>query len=120
MRIAISSQGRDLDSVVDPRFGRAPYFIIYDTETDKFEAVDNNQNVMAAQGAGVQAPQNVVGQNVELVISGNFGPKAFHVLSAAGIKTAMWAEGKVSEAIELAKNNQLKFADSANVEGHWM
>jgi predicted Fe-Mo cluster-binding NifX family protein len=120
MRIAISSQGQDLESMVDPRFGRAPYFIIYDTETDKFEAVDNNQNVMAAQGAGVQASQNVVSHNVEMVISGNFGPKAFHVLSAAGIKTAQWAEGKVSEAIELVKNNKLKFSDSANVEGHWM
>lgn len=120
MRIAISSQGRNLDSMVDPRFGRAPYFIIYDTETDKFEAVDNNQNIMAAQGAGVQTSQNVVNQNVEMVISGNFGPKAFHVLSEAGIKTALWARGKVSQAIELAKNNQLKITDSANVEGHWM
>ena len=120
MKIAVSSQGQDLESSVDPRFGRARYFIIYDTETDKFEAVDNNQNVMAAQGAGVQAAQNVASYDVDMVISGNFGPKAFQVLNSAGIKASFCEGGTVSEALELAKSNKLKFANGANVEGHWM
>ena len=76
MKIAISSQGNFPDSNVDPRFGRAKYFIIYDTETDSFDVIDNVQNIQAAQGAGIQAAQNVANQNVELVISGNLGPKA--------------------------------------------
>lgn len=119
MRIAVSSQGRDLDSMVDPRFGRTPYFIIYDTSDDSFEVLNNDQNVQAAQGAGVQAAQIVADKRVDIVISGNFGPKAFATLSAAGIKAATWAEGKVSQAIELARNDQLKPAGSPNVEGHW-
>jgi predicted Fe-Mo cluster-binding NifX family protein len=119
MILAISSQGPTLESMVDPRFGRAPYFIIYDTETDDFKAVNNSENVNAMQGAGVQASQAVVSHKPDIVISGNFGPKAFQVLNSSGAKTALWSEGKVSEAIELARTNQLEFTHSANVEGHW-
>jgi predicted Fe-Mo cluster-binding NifX family protein len=120
MRIAVSSQGTDLTSNVDPRFGRASYFLVYDTSDDSFEVVNNDQNVNASQGAGVQAAENVAGKNVDIVVAGNFGPKAFRALNAAGIKLALWADGTVSQAIELARNNKLKLADNANVEGHWM
>ena len=120
MKIAISSQGTELSSRVDPRFGRAPYFIIFDTDDESFKVVENTQNIQAAQGAGIQSAQTVARENVNLVISGNLGPKAFSTLSAAGIKTALWAEGTVAQAIELAKTNQLKINDSANVPGHWM
>lgn len=119
MRIAVSSQGTDLTSSVDPRFARAPYFLIFDTSDESVEVVNNDQSVQAAHGAGVQAAQIVADKKVDIVISGNFGPTAFATLSAAGIKTATWAEGKVSQAIELARNDQLKPADSANVKGHW-
>ncbi len=120
MRIAISSEGQDLSAKVDPRFGRAKYFIVYDTATESFEVVSNDQNLNAAQGAGIQAAQNVARMEIDLVVSGNFGPKAFRALSVAGIKAASWSEGTVSQAVELARNNQLKVSDAANVSGHWM
>jgi predicted Fe-Mo cluster-binding NifX family protein len=119
MIIAVSSQGNELTSPIDPRFGRAQYFIIYNTDDDSFEAVSNDQNVQAAQGAGVQAAQTVVRQKAELAISGNFGPKAHSALRATGIKTALFSDGTVGDAIELAKTGKLNFTDSANVEGHW-
>jgi len=120
MRIAISSQGRDLGSEVDQRFGRASYFLVFDTNDESFEVVNNDQNVNAAQGAGVQAAENIVRKNVDIVVAGNFGPKAFRALEAAGIKVALWANGTVSQAIELARNNKLELCGNANVEGHWM
>ena len=55
----------DLTSKVDPRFGRAKYFIIYDTETKEMEVVGNEQNFQAAQGAGVQSAQNVARLDVQ-------------------------------------------------------
>lgn len=119
MKIVISSQGSELKSLVDPRFGRASHFIFYDTDDSSFEVIDNQQNVFANQGAGVQAAQNVVKLNPDLVISGNYGPKAFQILAAAGIKTAIWSEGQVSEAIKLALDDKLDIAKSANVSGHW-
>ena len=120
MRIAVSSQGSDLTSKVDPRFGRAPYFLVFDTGDDSFDVVNNEQNVNAAQGAGIQAAENVAREKVDMIVSGNFGPKAFRALNAAGIKIALWADGTVSEAIELARNDRLDICDKANVEGHWM
>ena len=119
MKIAISSQGDDLSSVVDDRFGRAPYFIVYDTETEGFEVVANKQNLEARQGAGTQAAQSVAAAKVNIVIAGNIGPKAFEVLSASGIKTILWANGTVAEAIKLFRNNQLNVSDNASVDGHW-
>jgi predicted Fe-Mo cluster-binding NifX family protein len=119
MLIAISSEGKDLDSKVDPRFGRAKYFIIYDTETENFSVLDNVQNIQAAQGAGIQAAQHVAEQKVSLVISGNLGPKAYTTLNAAGISTALWSNGTVKEAVKLAMEDKLQIAKGANVEGHW-
>ncbi|MCP4566876.1 MAG: dinitrogenase iron-molybdenum cofactor biosynthesis protein [FCB group bacterium] len=120
MRIAVSSQGTEATSKVDPRFGRASYFLVYDTDADNFEVVANNQNVNTAQGAGIQAAENVAAKNVDIVVAGNFGPKAFRALEAADIRVAMFAEGTVAEAVELARKNQLNICDKANVEGHWM
>ncbi len=120
MKIAISSQGQELTSNVDSRFGRAPYFIIYDTESEKTDVVANEQNINARQGAGIQAARNVAAAHPDIVVAGNIGPKAFQVLSAAKIKAVLWADGTVSQAIELVRNNKLKATDGANVEGHWV
>lgn len=119
MRIAISSTGPGLDDRVDPRFGRAACFIVYDTESDSFDTVDNEQNVLAAQGAGIQAAQTVAEQRVALVVSGNIGPKAFEALSAADIKVATWADGTVAQAVALVKEGKLKAADRPTKEEHW-
>ncbi len=120
MKIAITSSGMNIKDQVDLRFGRAVGFIIYDLEKDTYIYVDNKQNLNAAQGAGIQAAQNVVNQNVDAIITGNCGPKAFTVLSQAGVKIFIGAEGTVKETIEKYKNNELQEAQMANVEGHWM
>ncbi len=120
MKIAITSSGQNLDSEVDLRFGRAAGFIIYDIENDSFEYADNTQNLNAMQGAGIQAAQNVVEQQVGAIITGNCGPKAFAVLSSAGVKIYIGAQGSVKEVIEKFKNNELQLAQTANVQGHWM
>jgi predicted Fe-Mo cluster-binding NifX family protein len=107
MKIAIASQEPELSGAVDPRFGRARYFIIYDTGDDSWEIIDNTENSDVAHGAGIQTAQRVVDAGAEMIISGNFGPKAADVLKAAGVSTTIWAEGTVTEAIEIAKNNPL-------------
>ena len=76
MRIAISSTGRQLDSNLDPRFGRAPYFIILDTETMNFEVVENTQNLNLPQGAGIQAGMTIADHHVDALITGHYGPKS--------------------------------------------
>ena len=79
-----------------------------------------DQNLNLPQGAGIQAAQHLVNNEVEGVITGHCGPKAFRVLSAAGIAVYNCDAQTVSEAIEQFKSGVLKPAESADVEGHWV
>jgi len=120
MKVAITSQGPEMNSAADPHFGRAKYFIVVDTETGEFSAHDNTQNLNAVQGAGIQAGRNVVDLGVEAVISGNVGPKAFDTLQAGEVKVYIGASGTVADALEKFKAGELECVSNANVEGHWM
>ena len=120
MRIAVTSTGKDLDSNMDPRFGRAAYFIIVNPETMEYETVENSQNLNLPQGAGIQAGKTVIDNNVDVLITGNCGPKAFKVLQSADVKIFTGAEGSVSDAVSKYKNGELKSSGEANVEGHWV
>ena len=119
MKVAVTSQGSDLSSQIDPRFGRATNFIVVDIDTNEFSVHDNSQNLNAAQGAGIQAGRTVVDLKAEAVITGNVGPKAFRTLQAANVKVYPGASGTVREALEKFKAGQLPVADAANVQGHW-
>ncbi|MGB2821495.1 MAG: NifB/NifX family molybdenum-iron cluster-binding protein [Phycisphaerae bacterium] len=119
MKVAVTSQGTDMASQVDQRFGRARCFIVLDTDTGEFEAHDNAQNLNAVQGAGIQAAQNVVDLGAGAVITGNVGPKAFATLQAGGVETYIGASGPVGDAVEQFKAGKLQKAGQANVEGHW-
>ncbi len=119
MKVAVTSQGSDLSSPVDPRFGRAKYFIVVDLDTDEFSVHDNAQNLNAAQGAGIQAGRTVVELGAGAVLTGNVGPKAFTTLQAGNVEVYPGASGSVKEAVEEFKAGRLAGAKKANVEGHW-
>ncbi len=118
MKIAITSTGTDLNSDVDPRFGRAAYFIVYDTESGNFETIDNSENASAGSGVGIKSGQLMIDKGVEWVITGSVGPNAFQVLSSAGIKVASGASGKVSEAIEAFKSGKFSETNSPTAQSH--
>lgn len=120
MKIAITSTGKSLSADMDPRFGRANYFVIVDPDSMDFEVVENSQNLNRPQGAGIQAGKTVVDQQVELLITGNCGPKAFDVLNQAGVTIMTGASGTVEDAITSYRNGELEAANSPNVEGHWV
>lgn len=116
MKIAITSNGKTLDDQVDVRFGRAPYFLII--ENDQLEVVAN-PNLSAGGGVGVQTSQMLADRGVEAVIAGNFGPKAYQVLAAAGIKAYSVEGKKVSEAVELLRSDKLEPMQGASKSSHW-
>ena len=118
MKFAVTSQGNNLQSSLDPRFGRARYLLIVDTETATFSAADNTINLNAAQGAGIQAGKRIAELGVEALITGHVGPKAFSTLKAAGVKIHTGASGTVAEAIEQFKGGKLAAATSPDVEEH--
>ncbi|MDI6852086.1 MAG: NifB/NifX family molybdenum-iron cluster-binding protein [Deltaproteobacteria bacterium] len=119
MKIAVSASGPDLEARVDPRFGRAPYFLLVDPETLDLEAVPNRPNLQAAQGAGIQAAALVARYHPAAVLTGHCGPKAFHTLVAAGIDVIVDVEGSVREAVQSYKAGKFKSAGSPNAASHW-
>ena len=119
MKVIVTARGESLDAPVDPRFGRARYFILVDTETNEATVHDNTQNLNAAQGAGIQAAETIARLGAEAVISGNVGPKAFRTLSAAGIKVYLCPNGTAAEAMRRFQAGELTAVADANVAGHW-
>ena len=120
MKIAVSSTGTALSDAVDPRFGRALFFILVDSETMAFEVVKNVQNLNLPQGAGIQAGKTIVNSGAKVLLTGSCGPKAFSVLKQAGIAIAVSVSGTVAEAVAAYQRGELQTADEANVEGHWV
>lgn len=119
MITAITSEGDTTDSQVDPRFGRAKFFLIYNDVFGKWESIDNKQNFQAAQGAGIQAATTITNKNCTILITGHCGPKAFRALTAAGIDIYLCDSGTVKEALDKFYKCELTMVNSANVEGHW-
>jgi predicted Fe-Mo cluster-binding NifX family protein len=97
-KILVSAAGPDLDSDLAPNFGRAPYFLIVDLATLRFEAVANS-HAGAAHGAGIQAAQTAAAHSVTAVLTGQVGPNAARVLEAAGIKVLAAEVGPVRQAL---------------------
>lgn len=119
MKIAVTSKGKDLDSQVDPRFGRAAYILIIDTDSFEFEVVDNSEKVNVLKGAGIQAASMVSEKGSEVLLTGLCGPNAFKTLDVAGIKMANDVSGTVRDAVSAFNKGKLPFADGASVEGQW-
>ncbi|MFZ5572646.1 MAG: NifB/NifX family molybdenum-iron cluster-binding protein [Thermodesulfobacteriota bacterium] len=119
MKIAVTSKGKDLDAEVDPRFGRAAYILIVDSESLEFKVLDNSQNVNAFKGAGIQAAAMVSESGAEALLTGFCGPNAFRTLNAANIKVANDVGGKVREVVADWNAGKISFSSQPNVEGHW-
>jgi len=112
VKICITSEGNNLDSNVDPRFGRCRYFIFLDTDTGNFEAVENT-GINQSGGAGIQAAQLIISQGVKAVLTGNVGPNAFQGLNAGKIGIYTGISGSIKDAIALYKTGKLKATLSA-------
>jgi predicted Fe-Mo cluster-binding NifX family protein len=98
VKICISSCGKDETQNVDPRFGRASVFLFYDTIKKVYEAEDN-PGASNEGGAGIAAAKFAVEKGANVVVTGQVGPNAFDVLSAAGVKIVTGASGRVCETI---------------------
>jgi predicted Fe-Mo cluster-binding NifX family protein len=120
MKIAITASGEDLNSPVDRVFGRARFFVIMDPEETSIEVLENSQNVNAAQGAGIQAAQQIANQCIDVVLTGNVGPNAFRALDAASIKVYQFGSDvlTVRDAVAAWKEGRLQEVTAPTAEGH--
>jgi len=68
MKIAVSSKGTNLESQIDPRFGRASFLLVVDTDTMGFEVIDNSINVQAFKGAGIKAATSLADKGAKVLL----------------------------------------------------
>lgn len=118
MKIAVTATGPGLDEQVEARFGRCAYFLIVDTDSMEFEAVEN-PNVAVGGGAGIQSAQLLAEKEAQTVLTGNCGPNAFQVFGAAGIQVIVGVSGVVRDAIAQFKSGAFASAAEANVASHF-
>ena len=118
MRIAVTSTGPGLDDSVEARFGRCAYFLIIDTDTMQYEAIEN-PNIALGGGAGIQSAQLMSAKGVTIVLTGNCGPNAFNVFGQAGIQVIVGISGVVRNSVEQFKTGAFSSASGPNVAGHF-
>ncbi len=106
MKLCITAAGKSIDSNIDTRFGRAPWFLIVDTDTGTIiEAVENSA-VAQGQGAGIAATRLVSDKNVDAVLTGTVGPNAALVFQGTQVRMFEGASSQDTVAQALAKFKQ--------------
>lgn len=115
MKIAFTAKGTDWDSMIDPRFGRTEFILIYDDEKDEFTHYDNREIENVAHGAGPQTAQKLFDYKPDVLITGNGpGGNAARVLNESGMKIFIGAgEMSVTDALKAYQNKELaEFSNS--------
>ena len=107
MRIAIPTDGNQMETTVCPSFGRTPFYALYDTETKTFEFMDNSA-ASSTGGAGIKAAQSLVDAGVEVLLTPRCGENAADVLKAAGVKMFKTSGTSVSENLKAYEENRLE------------
>ncbi len=100
MKIGLSSNGSTIKDVFASNFGRCSYFIIYDSNSKKIDTAYPNTAQNAAGGAGIQAAQSMLNNEVDAVIAPQMGPNAWNVLKGANIKVYSGITGSIQDNID--------------------
>jgi len=121
MKIVVCAQSNTHKAMIDSRFGRTSFWAVWDTYAKQWTFVPNEQNLQAAQGAGIQAAQAILDIGAQVLIACNVGPKAMAVLQANEIQVYQAPTGiSIENTIKAFEAGQLNQIENANVEGHWI
>ncbi|MBN1854840.1 MAG: NifB/NifX family molybdenum-iron cluster-binding protein [Pirellulales bacterium] len=118
MKVAVSSQGPDLGSPVELCFGRAPCFVIVDTQSGELSLCNNFESIHTAHTAGMQAAGTLISLGATVVITNKIGPKAFGTFQAVKVKVYTTTSPTVTEAVEQFKAGSLQQLRRANAKEH--
>lgn len=117
MRIAITARGSHPSSEVDESFGRAYWFILFETKTESFIVIDNTEIRNSQENAGVKAAKLLKERKVDVLLTGETGPKAFRSLAEKGIRVFHGASGTVEDALSAWLKGELQEAEHPNSPG---
>ena len=109
MLVCVTADGSDINSNLDPRFGRCAYFLFINPDDLSCEAM-KNESADLSSGAGVQAAQAALGKNPDVILTGRVGPKAMDVLETANTKLLLGHSGPVKEVVDRYKQGVIENA----------
>ncbi|MBO8160516.1 MAG: NifB/NifX family molybdenum-iron cluster-binding protein [Thermosipho sp. (in: Bacteria)] len=114
MKIAIPSEGKTLDSMINDRYARAEFIIIYDTDKEEIiEIIENDTS--EAHGKGPKVSQMLVNKGIKVLITQSVGKNAFDVLKAANIEIYLSKKDNIKDVIQNYKNgNLIKIENATN------
>lgn len=120
MKVAISAEGKDMDSQVSSVFGRCHHFILVEFEEGEVVDSDFLENSAAAQssGAGTAAAQLIGDQDVDVLVLGAVGPKAYSALKQWDIEVYEGESGTVSENLDKLSSGKLTKVESPTAPAH--
>ena len=110
MKIALTTKGTEWDSMMDPRFGRTEFIVIYDDEKKELSHHDNRAVESMAHGAGPQTAQKLFELDPDVLITGNGpGGNAAAVLKNSRVKVFIGAgDMTVKAALNAYNKGELK------------
>ena len=117
MKIAIPVDEKDMNTDVCEALGRAPYYLVYDTETGESEFVDNSA-ATSAGGAGIKAAQVIVDTGANVLLTPRCGENAANVLKAAGVKIYKTIDAPAKENIDALMAEGLLLLDEIHAGFH--
>ena len=108
MKICVTSKGAGTDSLVEERFGRAPYFVFVDSGSGESVTIENPL-LNESGGVGPRIVQLIVKEGVDIVITGQLGGNATTTLQASGVKVFAYSEnGTVTDAVVKFEEGKLR------------
>lgn len=105
-RIIIPSTGKSLDAPMDPRLGNCQYLIIFNTEDESIEIIDNSQNQDLDKSAGGNTAQHIIDAKVDAVIACDIGKNISSTLAENLIEIYVTEPGNGHQAVTLFKKEK--------------
>lgn len=116
MKIIIPVNEETENTEIAQSFGRAPFYMLYDTETKKTETIPNPATE-SPSGAGIKAAQTIVDSGAKVLLTIRCGNNAYDVLKGAGIKVMEASTGIAKDIIQAYIDGKLSELDTIH-EGH--
>ena len=114
MKVGVPAKGESIDSAVDERFGRSPYFVLVDATSLALE-VFKNPGPAEKDAAGILACQMLIEKGADAVAVKNIGHNALVSLTGGGVRVYVGAGGSILDTLKMLKKGQLSPAETATV-----
>lgn len=117
MKIAIPVNNRSMESGVSESFGRAPYFLFYDTEVKSSVFIENSA-ATSPSGTGNKAAQIIIDYQADACLTPRCGQKAADVLKMAKIKLFQTTSDSIKENVAQFMNGELPVLEKIHAGYH--